>query len=528
MELDEKWIRAHLPESCADQPIDCFSGEYLDGLTVMQEGERGGPDVAIYRAKDEQDLRWWQLEHICRFINDKDLPPKKTWRWYRDHAENGKWLYVEHLKYDYNAIDDARLYGFESFLQKLKYGFPPDRWEEKVNEHIRLMNRWYKKPHWDYDREALCFIEISDSREHDGDGIEEPRPGSVIKIVDENGRTVSPDAPDKTAASAKGGGGAEHNEEDRIFAAPAAKMGLVVYRDDRYTLGRKDGMPCLIAGGKEYTLSCHPYEPCLYITGEKGAKTAVHNAFDPSVVLELFSGGRTVTSITGLEYDARDFCRMVEYAAQMGDVGIDAAEKVFGDRPKEKKPRTTPPKNEKSHPFEGSGVSGPSRGDSIYPDDPFYELIAQYPACVVDYCIVSSDKPSCRGFEAHRRALRAACEKLFSESSRGGPRRCDVSRARGRLIDTHELFTSNYKEDSLNYRRAFLYPPHENGYSGLDFVKVNNALFPNGTDGLEVFEWTTDWSDYFDEGHEWWGALCLTVCDKSLDRFVVIMASATD
>ncbi|MBR1842280.1 MAG: hypothetical protein IJ788_03280, partial [Oscillospiraceae bacterium] len=50
----------------------------------------------------------------------------------------------------------------------------------------------------------------------------------------------------------------------------------------------------------------------------------------------------------------------------------------------------------------------------------------------------------------------------------------------------------------------------------------------NGTDGLEVFEWTTDWSDYFDEGHEWWGALCFTVYDKTLDRFAVIMASATD
>lgn len=57
---------------------------------------------------------------------------------------------------------------------------------------------------------------------------------------------------------------------------------------------------------------------------------------------------------------------------------------------------------------------------------------------------------------------------------------------------------------------------------------MNAALFPNGTDQLEVYEWTTDWSDYFDEGHEWWGTLCLTVYDKSLDRFVVIMASATD
>ncbi|MBQ2592471.1 MAG: formylglycine-generating enzyme family protein [Candidatus Riflebacteria bacterium] len=49
------------------------------------------------------------------------------------------------------------------------------------------MNYWYSKPHWDYDREKLCFIEISDSKEHDehSNPIDEPRPGSVIKVVDD-------------------------------------------------------------------------------------------------------------------------------------------------------------------------------------------------------------------------------------------------------------------------------------------------------------------------------------------------------
>ena len=48
------------------------------------------------------------------------------------------------------------------------------------------MNRWYENPHWDYDRENLCFTEISDSREHDRDDeiVEEPREGSVIAVID--------------------------------------------------------------------------------------------------------------------------------------------------------------------------------------------------------------------------------------------------------------------------------------------------------------------------------------------------------
>lgn len=186
MKLDENWIRAHLPADCADEPIDCLRHDYLDGLTVMQEGERGGPDVVVYRAKDAEDLRWWQLEQVCRFIREKDPPPRKLWRYKRHHAENGQWYYTERRHYDYNAIEDARLYGFECFLRCLHYGCLPARWEERVREHVALMNCWYAVPHWDYDREALRFIEISDSKEYDdrADPVEEPRPGSVIEVID--------------------------------------------------------------------------------------------------------------------------------------------------------------------------------------------------------------------------------------------------------------------------------------------------------------------------------------------------------
>ena len=99
---------------------------------------------------------------------------------------------------------------------------------------------------------------------------------------------------------------------------------------------------------------------------------------------------------------------------------------------------------------------------------------------------------------------------------------------KGTKIPTQALFASADGNDELNYRTAFLNPPHENNYTDEDFDKINKCLFPNGTDCLEVFKWSTDWSDYFDDGHEWWGTLCLTVYDKSLDRFVIILASATD
>ena len=185
MKIYEEWIRTRLPKHLANEPIDFFHMYYLDGLTVMTEGERGGPGVVVFEAKNEEEMRYWQLELACHLIKEPKSR-EKTWRYYRDHAENGQWYDVERRRYDYNAIEDARLYGFECFLRNLKCGFPPDRWEERVQEHVRLMNRWYKTPHWDYDRERCCFVEISESKEHDKDNdvVEEPRPGSVIKIMD--------------------------------------------------------------------------------------------------------------------------------------------------------------------------------------------------------------------------------------------------------------------------------------------------------------------------------------------------------
>ena len=184
MELDEKWIREHLPEDCRNDRLDWFGGLYLDGLTVMSEGERGDPDTVRYEAKDEEDLKWWQLDVICHFAGTADK--SKVWRWYRDHAENGEWYYIEHRHYDYDAIEDARLPGFERYLRNLKYAFPEDFFKEKVERYTGLMNRWFLSPHWGYDFEKLCFIEISHSREYssDTDKSEEIKEHNIIRIED--------------------------------------------------------------------------------------------------------------------------------------------------------------------------------------------------------------------------------------------------------------------------------------------------------------------------------------------------------
>ena len=271
------------------------------------------------------------------------------------------------------------------------------------------------------------------------------------------------------------------------------------YRDGRYAFEKRYGQYVLFIDGKRYALSCSPYEPCLYICDENGERTAVHNAFDPSDLFCDFSKGKTVTAVTGREYTALDFCRLVEYAAGRREIGFSEAERGLGDIPND------PPRKKPS------------------PDDPFFDVIAAYPDSVLDYAIVG-DVPYRGSGASHRAALARACDLCMKKDGWT----YDAEKARGNPIPAQELFTSHYPKDKLNYRKAFLYPPHESGYTGADFVRVNAALFPKGTDELEVYEWTTDWSDYFDEGHEWWGALCLTIYDKRCRRFVAIFASATD
>lgn len=62
MKIYEDWIRAHLPPEVRGEALDVFGGFYLDGLTVLSGGERGGADTVVFRAENEEELRYWQLE----------------------------------------------------------------------------------------------------------------------------------------------------------------------------------------------------------------------------------------------------------------------------------------------------------------------------------------------------------------------------------------------------------------------------------------------------------------------------------
>ena len=188
-------------------------------------------------------------------------------------------------------------------------------------------------------------------------------------------------------------------------------------------------------------------------------------------------------------------------------------------------------------------------------NDPFYELIKKYDGCVIDYCLIEDDTPH-RGRRSHSAAVLFAMLKVIERDIRycretedePFPWELDFGKAQAHPIDPATLFRvpqivrTDYvgqrvydcgrpaplKGEQIPYWYAFWETPHRSGYGPDDFRKVNAALFPAGTEELEAYEWTTDWSNYFDDGHEWWGAACWSVYDRHMNRYVVIMASTTD
>lgn len=102
-------------------------------------------------------------------------------------------------------------------------------------------------------------------------------------------------------------------------------------------------------------------------------------------------------------------------------------------------------------------------------------------------------------------------------------------------ITSEELFSekeevcSDNTENMRNYFRAFSDPPYGTPYTEHDFRRLNLMLFPEfSRKGLDIYSWNDDFSDYFDDGKEWWGTALWSVFDELQSRFVIIGASLTD
>ncbi|MCK6691149.1 MAG: hypothetical protein L6Q97_03485 [Thermoanaerobaculia bacterium] len=120
--------------------------------------------------------------------------------------------------------------------------------------------------------------------------------------------------------------------------------------------------------------------------------------------------------------------------------------------------------------------------------------------------------------------------------------------------DQLKLFSYNpqsrilYHSVTEGFAKALLDPPHSIGKPGdpadqeylqqltreltqmlrdylREILHLENLL---ETDHLVIYQWSDDWSNYFDAGKEWWGTFFWTVYDTRRQTVAVIGASATD
>lgn len=96
------------------------------------------------------------------------------------------------------------------------------------------------------------------------------------------------------------------------------------------------------------------------------------------------------------------------------------------------------------------------------------------------------------------------------------------------IIDSVEI------DDGIGagFAYAFSSPPYgmrvPSEVLGELFEQVNHVILGGVDNTSVIFAWPTDWSNYFDAGHEWWGSFLWTVSKPDSHQIVMIAASSTD
>lgn len=180
--------------------------------------------------------------------------------------------------------------------------------------------------------------------------------------------------------------------------------------------------------------------------------------------------------------------------------------------------------------------------------DKFYTVLKQrYDELLLDYVLLSFEEEYAED-RTHREAVKAAINVLSNRvrvgNSLNHPQfyideekmectECNVLdffyEDNNGWIITSEYTGYRQTPKHMNYWLAFSQPPYGVPYTKEDFRKLNSLLFPEYCrNDLIIYSWNDDFSNYFDDGKEWWGTALWSIYDKNMQRFVVIGASLTD
>lgn len=174
----------------------------------------------------------------------------------------------------------------------------------------------------------------------------------------------------------------------------------------------------------------------------------------------------------------------------------------------------------------------------------YKQLNSKYERIALDYVIMSIDTDY-EGVATHKKAIAQAFQILNSRYIDSfGTDYIELEEEKMKALPSNmeellQLPDDAYYDNRLKKNRviskpepmpywfAFLEPPHGNSYLKKDFIEFNELLFPN-KNNCEVYRWNDEFSNYFDEGKEWWGTGLWSIYDCTTGIIVIIGASLTD
>ena len=299
----------------------------------------------------------------------------------------------------------------------------------------------------------------------------------------------------------------------------------ILFKTDKITLLNNNGL-FFIENSNTYNITSQPNEPCLYVELDNKIIRIIHNSFTVAEIIDAAKAKNKIMAVSGVEYDIKGICELLSCAinSNIYDTDIAYLEKKMAKEKQTMKITNTIEKQIKNE----SSFSCTCNIKELT-DDVFYKEYKKYDECVLDYCIIKIYSKYNQE-KSHKEAVIFAMEKWkkLLKYEYDLEIYYNTDKMKANKIEVKDFFEIASKDYNKNYLSLFLNPPHGTHYTIDDFTCLNNILFPNGYDNLEIYNWSTDWSNYFDEGLEWWGAKCVSIYDKRLDRFVVIGASATD
>ena len=150
-ELDASGCGAKAETYTESEPYRQACGYHRDyGYFMVSCGDRGSSSITIL----EEEAEAAKNRFLALIIE------KKAYDWVVKVSEQEEAIWKYHCRYDYRRL---------WFGKALEWLAPAVDWAffaQCAERYVELLNRWFARPHWEYDYQISRIIEISESREY--------------------------------------------------------------------------------------------------------------------------------------------------------------------------------------------------------------------------------------------------------------------------------------------------------------------------------------------------------------------------